>query len=380
MQIGIGIVVARKLPAQAMAIAVVAIGLAGPFGCTLTRRQPWHNEVSAIAFSPNGKTIAVGRYKWRTSYATPRFLITKVQQTVTLHDAVTGMEVQRVDDVVYPGKVPGLSPETQRWIAFSPDGLLLAIGCWDGKIKFWDTQTHEIRWTIESDGARVSTLAFSADGRHLAIASRSHLEIRSSTEFRRTDFVKLPPEMFSATSLSFSPDGKQLAVGAPNGVAIVDLASMAVVRLLASDRAEHDEAIEHAADASTPELSESVAFSPDGAVLAVGGEAYRQRRNFVRLVHVATDNEHRPTRSVNFAGIVAFAPDGQSLAVGGGAGVHVIDVNSALQHLFLPTADAVRALDYSPDGRSIAVGDVQGIATVWNGQTGERLWANPPTN
>jgi WD40 repeat protein len=57
---------------------------------------------------------------------------------------------------------------TEASIALSPDGTLLALGCYDGDILVWDLQSHGTPTTISGHDGVVRALAFSPDGSLLA--------------------------------------------------------------------------------------------------------------------------------------------------------------------------------------------------------------------
>jgi WD40 repeat protein/serine/threonine protein kinase len=110
---------------------------AGPLWQTSTQVQ------SAIAFSPDGKTLAMGS-----------------NAAVHLRDLAGG---------------PAHAPHTlhKKWVyglAFSPDGRLLASADEDGRVVIWDRTANRKLKEWEFRGA-VAGIVFAADGRHLATAN-----------------------------------------------------------------------------------------------------------------------------------------------------------------------------------------------------------------
>jgi WD40 repeat protein len=95
-------------------------------------------------------------------------------------------------------------------------------------------------------------IAFSPDGRLLAVASRIGVYLYDAANLTETGF--LPTDDF-VWSVAFSPDSRLLAAGAGDGaVRLWDVARGALVRTLA----EHTVSVR------------SVVFSPDGRLLASG--------------------------------------------------------------------------------------------------------------
>src|SRR5687768_10231740 len=102
-------------------------------------------EVSAVGFSPDGRTLAVA----------------DVQGRVRLWDADT-----------FRGERPAPDGHADVvWaLAYSPDGRLLASGSRDGALRLWDADTGAEAARL-GHGGRVYGLAFSPDGRSLAVAT-----------------------------------------------------------------------------------------------------------------------------------------------------------------------------------------------------------------
>lgn len=171
-------------------------------------------------------------------------------------------------------------------VAISPDGKTLATGgsaanrdgdpfsCNEGTIRLWDLPSGREKATFWQSGRRKSGSGFS-------------------------DVLNW------VSALVFSPDGKYLVAGDQRGYRVWEL-STGKEHLCLEDGFSHSGAV----------------FSPDGKILAVPANGLRERNNGVRLVEVATGRE--VTRFPAQGGLrsgqilsVAFSPDGKLLATAG---------------------------------------------------------------
>ena len=152
-------------------------------------------------------------------------------------------DAKKVCQFVQPGRIIA--------VAFSPDGKLLAIG--PGGPQFGvvivDTQTGKVQQTLPGPAARANCLAWSADGKRLAIGSTEDKTVRE-WDVARQSFVKAHEvDMTQVLTVGFSKDGTLLAVGSPLRdrvlLHVVDVATGKVIQTLTG----HKEMIE-AADLS----------------------------------------------------------------------------------------------------------------------------------
>ncbi|MEH2054063.1 serine/threonine-protein kinase [Nostoc sp.] len=110
-------------------------------------------------------------------------------------------------------------------VAFSPDGQILASGSWDKTIKLWDVNTGREICTIAGHQLKVNSVAFSPQGQLLASASYDRtirlwqipvLESSQKELQNRPCYSllgTLSGHAWAVLTVAFSPDGQILATG-----------------------------------------------------------------------------------------------------------------------------------------------------------------------
>ena len=165
------------------------------------------------------------------------------------------------------------------------------------------------------------------------------------------------PQIFS---MAWSPDGKMLALG---GYKEVRLADAATGKLLATLTG----AIEDV---------RAVAFSRDGRLLAAAG-GLPGRKGEVKIFDVATRQERRVItghRDCIYA--VALSPDSKTVATSSyDKLIKLWDVETGAEVRTLKDhIDAIYALAFTADGTRLISGAADRTVKIWNAATGERLY------
>jgi WD40 repeat protein len=188
-------------------------------------------------------------------------------------------------------------------VIFSPNGSRLATLSHDRTARLWDATTGQMLFLLPAyDEQNVSygnnvDVAFSPDGSRLATAGGSSIKIWDTSNGQQVLALPQTKELFAYT-IAFSPDGKQLAVGFRWGTA--NVWDVATGRKL-FDLPGHSASVL------------KIAFSPDGSRIATTGVD-----GTARLWDAATGAEQLAlTGHTGQIGSLAFSPDGTQLATGG---------------------------------------------------------------
>nr|MDQ3745994.1 serine/threonine-protein kinase [Acidobacteriota bacterium] len=146
-------------------------------------------------------------------------------------------------------------------ISFTPDGKTLAAAVLDGTVRMWDAKSGSIKRTLKGGKFGVISVAFSPDGSRMAYmnsdATISLWDMRT-VEIKQT-LAHNPEKNFGSDmgAVLFSPNGRMLASIHHDGeVKLWDVPTGSLLRTL---------------DLGFKGNMPSLAFSPDGKLLAGGG-------------------------------------------------------------------------------------------------------------
>jgi WD40 repeat protein len=286
--------------------------------------------------------------------------------TLCLWDTATGKESRRLR----PGVARGEPFQVKRFggFALSADGDTVAAWGRADPVRVLDLGSGKPVRDLKEAGDRVYAIHFTPDGKGLATAGRGGLvvwDVATAKALLKKDF-----EATFVGGLAFSPDGRSVAVSHDDPDAERDAEWPPTVdgmRVL--DAATGKERWRLKRTDLGPGM---LAFSPDGRLLATTGNRHK-----LQLWDAATGKEavtaDRTPGPGQFVVPPAFAPDGRTVACAvfdedsGDGRVTLWEVSTgAVRREFTGHRGAVSALAFAPDGKVLATGSADTTVLLWS--------------
>ncbi len=282
--------------------------------------------ISSIAFSPDGKTLAS---------AGPQ---------IRLWNLETGKETAtfKTDN------------NSSNFIRYSSDGRNLISASGDGELMLWEVSTgkHTLLW---QDPGGATNAVISRDGKTLAVISgMKDIDIWDFSSRKQLRSIEGPGVNWGAVQfsggISLSPDAKILAMAHAEGkIQLWDVVDKHLSKTIAAYKPVY--------------AVDTVAFSPDGKILAAGAVGNSDNHYFSACDATLWDVESGKQKA-SFAGNkygitdVAISPDGRLIATGGeDSTVRLWEIATQKPIATLKEHRyAVMCIAFSPDGRYLASG------------------------
>lgn len=328
-----------------------------------------------LAFSPDGRTLATG--EMRSGSENPR------REIIVLRDARTGA-AERQSQPIVSGRLVGYAPdgryllvttsdrrselldartlETVRTFqlgepaALAPRGSLAAFGHTDGSVTFLDLAAGKRTTPPDRTGSNIDSLSFSADGRTLATGDDDGTIGIWNVRARALRDV-YSGQSAEVNAATFSPDGRTLYSGSYDG-------SVMAWDVPGTRRLGRPFPITRNSDSRW-----ASAVSPHGSLFAVSPGS-----NEVEVRSASTLSGVRRLRGpFGDTSDIRFSPDGRLLAVSGTKHALIWDVRTRKLIRAFPVDGGSTTVAFSPDSRVLAVEGQPNVIKLYDLRTGDQV-------
>lgn len=277
------------------------------------------NGLGALAFSPDGKTIAIQDFG-------------NLQGTVRVWDIASKKQINQLSTGSLFASAFSLNPDqfSINPFSFSPDGKLLALGG-TSRIEIWDASTGKEFQSLKTSIRQAAT----AEAMDPAFA-----DAMKKSGLRESDLDSMSSEMSSVVETLTDPSGplSQLApiIGIFGGTNIYSgnhVNFSADGRWLFTTKGDQVDVWDISGGVHLPprtgrtRILAPAVFSPDGRYFACMSDHENQNKTLT-LRDPATLEVLKEFKDVNSAQQIAFRSDGKSLAVSDQNHITVLDLNS----------------------------------------------------
>lgn len=352
-------------------------------GQVINRLDGCNGRIRKLAYSPDGQLIA------------SLSAIDGLNRVVSLWNIKSGQlistwdERKQINDMVY-------NPCTQ----------VIALGCGDGTVKFWDVQENHITQTLKVGENSVTDLAYSPNGNVVVARSSDGKMLLWSTKNEKTLKTFIYPHRLK--SLAYRPDGKIITTASgdifedsyiqflhadsgktlmsteeknihpirtliytPDGQSLVSL-SGGRVQFWDTKSGELQEGVDKNGT-SIYELTYLACDNYFRVIILKGTEKYicliDAKKNKEIMIFDEYDSKKLTLKSM------AYGPDGKTVAASFTENrIFIYDVkNGHLLNTIEVSTGEKHSIAYSPDGKIIAIGSELGMVCLWSIEPGSKL-------
>jgi WD40 repeat protein len=257
-----------------------------PTGREITVLEGHAEKVSSMKFSADSTTVATG----------------SVDGSIKTWDVASGEEER-----TFLGNLKRVTH-----LEISPDGTQIASAIQGGDLIVWPAQRDEAIQENNTISSSVQSFSLSSDGRLLATGHHNHTSLwNMETRELVKELHDKGKDQFGQKRIVLNKDGSYCATAHGSRVKIWDIRRRSVI---------HEFKLEYGPDGRdyTYGRLKCIAFSPDGKLLAVGGNLrgnFRDISGFFKIWHVETGELLHELRSQPKSAMdVEFSLDGETIA------------------------------------------------------------------